>query len=263
MSIGTAKPTDQELQGRPYHLVDYVEPDEVYSAAKFRDDALAAFAEIRQRGRTPFLVGGAGLYLRALTDGFFATPNTDDSYRAELENLGSLELHARLAEVDPESAALIPPGNRVRVIRALEIFHTTGSCKSELVNSGDYPRQPYRYMLLGLSCSRQKLYEKINARVDIMINEGFISEVSGLIEMGYDSSRVVRTTVGYREILHYLEDQIDLESAISLIKQHTRNYAKRQVTWFRKVTDLEEFDVCEAGFNEKLCRRLSKIKLDR
>lgn len=262
MDIGTAKPLPPELDGRPCHLIDFVEPDQIYSAARYRTEAEKVIAKIFKRGRRPLIVGGTGLYLRALISGLFATPEPDLKLRAELEKLTASELHRRLAEVDPEAAAQIPRGNKVRTVRALEIYHNSGHTKSELSISGEYPDQKYRYLLFGLSCSRQKLYQFINLRVDKMIEDGFVAEVETLREKGYSESPVLRSTLGYREILAYLGGEVDLTGCVALIKQKTRNYAKRQITWFKRVPDLIEIDISEQDAVRTLSERLNKFKLD-
>jgi tRNA dimethylallyltransferase len=262
MDIGTAKPSEAELQGRPYHLIDYVEPSEIYSAAKYRVDAETVIDQIIARGKMPFIVGGTGLYLRALTRGLFLTPAPDLAYRRELELEEPEQLHELLRSKDPESAAAIPIGNKSRLIRALEVIRLTGKTKSELARSGKYPRQRFLYRLFALTCYRQKLYQKIDSRVDKMIGDGFIEEVESLVRQGYGDSPVLRSTVGYREILMYLEGDLDRSGSIELIAQKTRNYAKRQITWFKQEPETLEIDILGESPAEVLYAEIAKLKLD-
>lgn len=262
LNIGTAKPTVDELKGRPYHLIDFVEPDRLFSAARYRDEAHQVMQQIFERGRRPLIVGGTGLYLKALISGFFSTPEPDLAFRIELQKLSPEEIHRRLRELDPSAAAEIPVGNKVRAMRALEIIHLTGKSKSALALEGRYPDQKYRYILFGLSCSRQKLYQFINSRVDKMIEDGLVAEVENLCKNGYRNSPVLKSTLGYRELLAYLNGELNLEACVDLIKQKTRNYAKRQLTWFRKTEGLIEIDTEDVNAAEILLERLNKFNLD-
>ncbi|MCK4858719.1 MAG: tRNA (adenosine(37)-N6)-dimethylallyltransferase MiaA, partial [candidate division Zixibacteria bacterium] len=258
MTIGTAKPTGKELSGCPYHLIDYVDPDQVYSAAKYRQAAAEIFSDIFSRGKRPLVVGGTGLYLRALTEGFFLTPEPDMSYRDELSRLTVAELSEILQDIDPESAVAIEANNKVRLIRALEIAHTTGHTKSDLARFGHYPQRKYAYLLFVLTCSREKLYQIINRRVDKMIDDGFVAEVKTLAEKGYRDSPVLRSTVGYREILKHLAGEFGLDRCVELIKQKHRNYAKRQITWFNRAPGLITVDITSANPTEAIWQRLKK-----
>jgi tRNA dimethylallyltransferase len=262
LDIGTAKPGKDELRGQPYHLIDFVEPDRLYSAARYRLAANEVIEMIRMRGRTPLIVGGTGLYLKSLISGFFETPEADMGYRERLSALSASELHARLQQIDPESAAEIPANNRVRVIRALEIAEITGMTKSLLRNEGRYPVSTYRFVVFGITCSRQKLYQFINLRVDKMIEGGMVAEVERIISMGYLHSPVLASTVGYREMLEFLDRKISYDRCVELIKQRTRNYAKRQITWFKRTPNLVEIDQETTHWRDLLFERIQKIKLD-
>jgi tRNA dimethylallyltransferase len=262
LSIGTAKPTAEELAGRPCHLIDYVEPTEVYSAAKYREAAEAVIADIRSRGLLPLIVGGTGLYLRALRQGFFRTPEPDIAYRQELEELATKELHHKLQSVDPNSAAQIEPANRIRIIRALEIHKLTGKTKSQLAHSGTYPARRYKFRLFGLTRYRQKLYQIINSRVDKMVEEGLFAEVESLVEMGYGNSPVLLSSIGYREVLWHFDGKLKRRECVELIAQRHRNYAKRQITWFRREPQLEYVDLDEENSIDRMCREIGKLKLD-
>jgi tRNA dimethylallyltransferase len=262
LDIGTAKPTESELQGRAYHLIDFVEPDRLFSAAHYREEAHRVMQQVFARGHRPLVVGGTGLYLKALISGFFSTPEPDMDYRKQLEKLPPEAIHRRLRELDPSTAAEVPVGNKVRAMRALEIVHLTGKAKSALMKEGNYPGQKYRYILFGLSCSRQKLYQFINSRVDKMIEDGLLAEVENLCENGYRNSPVLKSTLGYRELLAYLNGELNLEVAVDLIKRKTRNYAKRQLTWFRKTEGLIDVDTEAVNAAEILSERLNKFNLD-
>ncbi len=184
------------------------------------------------------------------------------SYRKELEAIETGELYKMLMEIDLQAAASIPPNNRVRVIRALEIHKLTGRTKTELSAGGEYPEQKYHFVIFELNRSREKLYQFINFRVDKMIGDGLIAEVEQLLEFGYGQSPVLKQTVGYREVIEYLQGQISLEECIRLIKQKTRNYAKRQITWFRPEPNIVRIDLESETGREKLVGELDKLKLD-
>lgn len=262
MNIGTAKPTAEELGGVPYRLIDYVEPNRSYSSALYRADAVVEIEGILQSGKRPLIVGGTGLYLKALTSGFFTTPDSDATYRKELEALNTVELYKMLTDIDLRAAEGIPANNRIRVIRALEIHKLTGRTKTELSSEGEYPEQKYHFVVFELNRSREKLYQFINFRVDKMIGDGLIAEVEQLLERGFSQSPVLKRTVGYREVIEYLHGQISLEECVRLIKQKTRNYAKRQITWFRPDLNIVRIDLESETGREKLVGELDKLKLD-
>jgi len=262
LDIGTAKPTKTELRGTPYRLIDYVEPESLYSAELYRRDAVTVIDKIVASGKLPLIVGGAGLYLQALTSGFFATPDPDLSYRRELKKLSTEELERKLANEDPATAAEIGDRNRARLTRALEIVHLTGRSKSELTCTGDYPEHSFSVLPILLNYSREKLYQIINSRVDKMIQAGLFDEVDSLIERGYAQSPVLQSTLGYREPLMWRNGEITRERCTELIKQGHRNYAKRQLTWFRRVEKLEKIDKNAASWRKKLSDVISKFNLD-
>jgi tRNA dimethylallyltransferase len=207
-------------------------------------------------------VGGAGLYLKALISGFFTTPDVDASYREELSRLAPAELHARLDEIDRETAAEVPVGNRVRMIRALEIFHTTGRPKSELRRTGSYPSDNFEFRIFWLTLDRKKLYQLINLRVDKMFRDGLMSEVETLSNMGYRNSPVLASTVGYKEALDHRSGRLTLDQCVQLIKQKTRNYAKRQITWFKKTDNQVFVDGDNPDWKDFLFAEIRKLKLD-
>jgi tRNA dimethylallyltransferase len=235
MDLGTAKPSPAERQRVAHHLIDVVDPDEPYSLATYQQQALAAIADIQARGRRAALVGGAGLYVSAVCDGLLlpdVPPNVE--FRSALEARGRVALLAELAQVDPESARRIDPRNVRRMIRALEVHHATG-----VPFSAWQSRRfalPFAPVLIGLEVERQELYRRIDARIDAWVAGGFIDEVRGLLDAGYAPSLPSMSSLGYREIARFLGGELALEDAVAQFKQATHQYAKRQLTWFRRDT---------------------------
>jgi tRNA dimethylallyltransferase len=237
LDIGTAKPTAEERRLVPFHLIDLIEPGERYSAFRFIGDATRAISEILKRGHLPLVVGGTGLYLRGLTDGVVEIEEPDIQLREKLEkeaeSIGPDEMHRRLTNIDPLEAARIHPNNRIKVIRALEIFYLTGKTKSELTATGSYRKGEYEFDYFCLSPDREQLYARINRRVEEMLEAGWLEEVKQLVDDGFADQVRAANIIGYKELLGVLDGQWSLEEAASQIKQDTRRYAKRQVTWFR------------------------------
>jgi tRNA dimethylallyltransferase len=239
MKIGTAKVKQSEMEGIPHHLVDFVLPDDEYSVAKFKDDALKCIEEIIKRGKIPIIVGGTGLYINGLTLPWsFREKDEDEEIRwrlaAEAEMLGVEALHQRLKEIDPETAKIVHPNNVKRVIRALEIFETTGKPKSYFDKKASTDEMPYDYELIGLYWPREILYQRINQRVDQMIDDGLIEETEDLLDRGYEWSLTALQAIGYKELKPYLNGEVSKEEACDRLRRDTRHFAKRQLTWFRK-----------------------------
>jgi tRNA dimethylallyltransferase len=235
MDVGTAKPSWEELRRVPHHLVDVADPDEPYSVATYKAQALAAIERIHHRGRLPLLVGGTGLYVRAVCDGLqIPAVEPDRAFRTALETRAAQEgwavLQEELARVDPESAGRIDPKNVRRVIRALEVHRATGVPFSAWQRR-DPP--PFRTVFVGLNLARPDLDARIDARVLAQIDAGLVDEVRSLAARGYDSSLPSMGGFGYREIGQHLRGECDLATAIEQYQQATRRYARRQVTWFR------------------------------
>lgn len=226
--VGTAKPTAEEQRLVPHELLDVADPTYTYTAKEFQLDARAAIEKRRAEGYMPMLVGGTGLYIRAILDGLTIPPAPPDpAFRASLA--GVEDLHARLAAVDPEGAARLHPNDKVRLVRALEVFHATGRPIGEFQETRPCP---YRLIVFGVAAPRALLYERIDARVLQMLDQGFEAEVQGLAERhGWDLPLL--KTLGYAEVGAYLRGEASRDEAIALMAQHTRNYAKRQLTWFR------------------------------
>lgn len=238
LDIGTAKPTAEELAQVPCHLIDIVEPGEKYSAYRFIEDVDRLIPEILGRGKIPFVVGGTGLYIRALLDGVVELEEDEsgevrDKLESEYDELGGEALHQRLSEVDPEEAERVHPHNRVRLVRALEIFVTTGKPKSTVLKESTYKKSRYAFRLWCLNPVREELYRRIEERVDRMLTEGLREEFSELVAEGKLEQIRGSGVIGYNELIDFHEGRVSLGEAVSLIKQNSRRYAKRQYTWMR------------------------------
>jgi tRNA dimethylallyltransferase len=235
MDIGTDKPTSEERQRVPHHLVDIVNPDEEFTLAQYQSMAYAAIDDVLARGRVPLLVGGTGLYMKAVVEGWsIPRVRPNEALRAELyreaESKGGETLHARLRRVDPIAAEKIDPRNVRRVVRALEVYLETGRPISELQRRRP---PPYRVLQIGLTMERAALYQRIDRRVDRMIERGLVEEVRGLVEQGYGYELPAMSGLGYRQVGCYLRGEISLEEAIRLIKRDTRRFVRQQSNWFR------------------------------
>ena len=246
MDIGTAKPTSEEQQAARHHLIDCADISRPFSVADYQSLADTAIADIQDRGKQVLLVGGAGLYFRAIVDGLFEGPGADPSLRKQLEDeaaqFGVDALHKRLQTCDPESAERIHPNNVVRVIRALEVYELTGTPMSELQQQWHPEKQRYPFIAFGLTMPRALLYRRIEQRVDMMLANGLIAEVESLLASGYARDSIALQSFGYRELIAYLDGGCTYLEAISQLKQNTRRFAKRQLTWFRKDTRIAWLD---------------------
>ena len=239
MDIGSAKIRKEEMQGIPHYLVDILEPDEEFHVVRFQEYARRCMEEIQAEGRLPIVAGGTGFYIQALLyDIEFRNEPEDKGYRSWLEQTareqGGHVLHEMLAEADPESAEAIHENNVKRVIRALEFYHLSGKKISEHNEEERRRESPYQFCYFVLNDDREKLYRRIDLRVDRMVEEGLVEEVRSLKQMGYNRRMVSMQGLGYKEILDYLEGGCTLEEAIYRIKRDTRHFAKRQLTWFRR-----------------------------
>jgi len=243
MNIGTAKPSADQRRRVPHHLLDIVDPDQTFSAADFCREAEMIISDIARRGKNIIVCGGTGLYIRALTKGLMDSPAGDADLRSELQDLaireGSGVLYRRLAEVDPVSAKRIHPNDQFRIIRALEVYQLTGRPISELRGEHQFGTLRYDYCKIGLSMDRESLYRNVDNRVDLMIGQGFLEEVKGLLAAGYSSNLKPMRSLGYRQLCNYLEGDILFEDVIQLIKRDTRRYAKRQLTWFNQDPEIK------------------------
>ncbi|WP_025697146.1 tRNA (adenosine(37)-N6)-dimethylallyltransferase MiaA [Paenibacillus forsythiae] len=251
MDIGTAKIKISEMEGIPHHLIDIHDPQEPYSVAEFQTEGRKLIGEISARGKLPFIVGGTGLYIESLCYGFrFSEAVADEAFRAEMDRFaeehGALALHAKLAEVDPASAARLHPNDRRRIIRALEIFRQTDTPLSKSP-AARKPESPYDLCLVGLTMDRQILYKRIEERIDEMLAEGLVEEVKGLMDRGCGRNLISMQGLGYKEIAAYLEGEMTLEESVALLKRDTRRFAKRQLSWFRHMKDIHWIDVTDSG----------------
>lgn len=243
MDIGSAKITKEEMQEIPHYLIDSFEPDEEFHVVKFQEYAKRYMEEIYSQNRIPIIAGGTGFYIQALLyDIDFTEEQEDTAYRRELEQYakehGARALHERLQKVDKKAAEEIHENNIKRVIRALEFHHLSGKKISEHNEAERHKESPYQFAYFVLNDEREHLYERINQRVDIMMEQGLLAEVQKLKEMGYHKKMVSMQGLGYKEILEYLEGECTLEEAVYRIKRDTRHFAKRQLTWFRRERDV-------------------------
>jgi len=262
MDIGTAKPSLEERKKVPHHLIDIVNPDDYFSAADYSTKAREAVKDVLSRGKEPIVVGGSGLYLRALFKGFFKGPGKDEKVRSKLkeraERFGVDSLYNDLEKKDPEAAKKIGPHNLVRIIRALEVYELTGKKISELQKKGEYPPEEYDFVKIGLELDREQLYQRIEQRVEQMIKAGLVDEVKSLKEKGYDLRFAPLKTFGYKEIFQYQNGEISLEQAKGKIKLETRHYAKRQITWFKKEEGICWLDAEKENLTDEIARIFKK-----
>lgn len=239
MTIGTAKPTVEEMDGIPHHLIDFVSPDERYSVADFKRDAESAIEEILSKKKIPIVVGGTGLYIDSLVYGIeYPDIELDEEYRKKLmqeadTEEGLINLYNRAKEIDPEAVQKISSNDKKRITRILEVYNATGKTKTELEKISRMNGVKYDYKVFAINMDREKLYERINLRVDIMLEQGLIDEVKKLVEK-YSNFPTAMQGLGYKEVVEFLNKEISEEEMIDKIKQESRRYAKRQLTWFRK-----------------------------
>ena len=256
MDIGSAKIKKEEMQGVPHYLIDVLKPEEEFHVVRFQEMAKQAMEEIYAKGKIPILTGGTGFYIQAVVKDIDFSENTEKSeVRSRLEQLakdkGSEYLHQKLLEVDPDSAQKIHANNVKRVIRALEYYELTGE-KISLHNEREAAKEsPYCYAYFVLNDLREKLYQRIDARVDEMLKEGLVQEVEKLSRMGYTRNLVSMQGLGYKEILAYLEGECSLEEAVYILKRDTRHFAKRQITWFKREPDVIWVNKPEFGYEDE------------
>lgn len=235
MDIGTAKPTEKEMQGVPHHLIDVADPDERWNLAIYQRKAYQIIDVIHERGHLPFLVGGTGQYIRSIIEGWNIPPQKPDLAMREALNdwaeiIGAEGLHDRLAALDPEAADQIDYRNVRRVVRALEVIFKTGERFSDLRRKQECPYDP---IILGIDRPREELYERVDQRIEEMLDRGLVEEIRGLLEDGYSPKLSTMSAIGYGEIIQYLQGEISYEEAIILIKRNTRTFVRRQANWFK------------------------------
>lgn len=258
LDIGSAKPTIEEREGIPHHLMDIIDVNQEYTVADFCDDAKQKIQEIIDKGKTPILAGGTGLYFRVLLQDFDlprVAPNQE--LRDELEKLSSEELYKQLLELDYDIAQKIHFNNKVKIIRALEVCKTLGIPMSKAQKRKE---SDYDVLWFGLNSSdRDFLYERINKRVDIMLEQGLLKEASDLFDK-YGENKILLGTIGYQELYPFLKGKIDFETAIEQLKQNTRRYAKRQISWFKANHDIHWFDIEKHNLDEMVSKIILKYK---
>ncbi len=292
MDVGTAKPLLKERRGIPHHLMDVMDIHERCDVARFRKLAHTAILDIRKRGAQPIIVGGSGLYVRALTQGLFEGPGRNEKVRADLDKLDTKALHERLKEMDSDAAARISPQDRRRMIRALEFFMTTGQPISAIQTQwiapseslfenpplltkeglgevgrdqatpcsppcqGGHLKRQNDPHLIGLNRPRAELYRRCDARVEAMFPRGFIDEVRDLMKRGLKESPTAAKAIGYREVMQHLSGELALDETIECVKKSTRNFVKRQLTWFRREPDVKWMDLSEKDSASEIAARI-------
>ena len=245
LNIGTAKPTPEEQKLVQFHLIDCVPPDESYSCGQFAREAEKKIAEIYSQGKLPIVCGGTGLYIRALFHPLHKLPESDKDVKeklvTEMNTHGIKHLYERLLQIDPAWAQKIMPADKQRILRALEVYEISGKTMSSLTQS---KQKESRYLpyYMGLTLPREELYQKINKRFDDMIENGLVKETEMLIEKGLDPASSALRTLGYKEMIEYLQEQLTFDDAVRKAKQRTRNFAKRQIAWFNNVQGIHWYD---------------------
>ena len=263
LNIGSAKPEKSEMQGIPHHLMDFLEPDSTYSVADYVKDAKEKINEILSKGKTPIITGGTGLYISSIVDNVeFSASEVDTTVRdrlsEELKALGIDAMYERLKSIDPDSAKDIHPNNTKRVLRALEIYETTGKTKKEQNDLSKLKKSPFDFCLVGLNCERELLYERINKRVDIMFDNGLFKEVDDLLLSGVSKDAQSMQGIGYKEVVMALLGEITKDECKELIKKNSRNYAKRQLTWFKR-GGYQWFDCLDDELYEKVSKHIGEF----
>ena len=259
LDIGTAKPPQEEQEEVKYHLIDIITPDQEYSAGDFARDAHDIIVEQSKKGILPIVVGGTGFYIKSLLEGIFQSPDIPREIRKKLKNAakekGSAFLYEKLKKVDPSSAKRANPNDLNRIIRALEVYEFTGKTITQLWKEKPSTSKNYRTLNILISEDREILYDRINKRVDKMQDKGLLKELENVLKMGYTQSSPGLNTVGYKELFSYLDGKSSLAQCMEEIKKHTRNYAKRQFTWYRKI----DFDLTLRASNINVSEIIDSI----
>lgn len=242
MNIGTAKPTPDEQSRVPHHMIDIVDPDEHFDARIFAIMAHEKIMDIHSRHISPFVVGGTGLYIKALLHGLFEAKPANSVVRTRLKQEAEIHgtgfLHKRLSQQDAATAKRIHPNDTYRILRALEVYELTGKSISKLQSEHKFTDKPFRVLKIGLHMDREIIYDRINHRVDAMIDSGLVDEVKGLLGMGYSPDLKSMQSIGYRHIMDYIEGHSSWEETLRTMKRDTRRYAKRQLTWFKADSEI-------------------------
>jgi len=263
MDIGTAKATAEQMSEIPHHLIDIRNPDEPFSVSDFQRLAQETIDRIQRRNKLPFIVGGTGLYIQSVCyDYAFTEGGADEKFRRDMHEYadrnGAEALLQKLHEVDPVTALRLHANDRRRIIRALEIAKITGITLSEQLAKQNR-QSPYNLCIIGLSMDRALLYERIEMRIDVMLEQGLVAEVRGLLEAGYEETLTAMQGLGYKEIAAYILGRSSLEEAVLLLKQNTRRFAKRQLSWFRRMAHIDWVDVTESENISKHLRSINDI----
>lgn len=263
MDIGTGKVTEAEMENIPHYMLDIQDPSEEFSVAEFKSLVEGHITSINDKGMIPILVGGSGLYIQAiLYDYQFPQQKRDDTVtkrlEAELAEIGNEKLHERLVKIDPNQAEKIHPNNYRRVIRALEVYESTGKTLTELQSEQKNEAQ-YEHLLIGLEMDRVLLYERINKRVDGMIEAGLVEEVKKIYDAGHENSQAMKA-IGYKEIIPYIKGEVSLEAAVDMLKRNSRRYAKRQYTWFKNQLEVDWFSLTNSNYEAEKEKIFELIK---
>ena len=272
LNIGTAKPFPEEQELITHHLIDLVDPDQDYSVADYQKDADTVIRQLWKDGKIPFMVGGTGLYIKAVTDRYaFGSKGSNRKLRSSYERLAQVEgldkLYDMLKSVDPTAASKIHANDQRRIFRALEVYATEGEQISMQTTRTNRQESPYKTIIFGINCDRNLLYRRIEKRVDKMIEQGFLDEVKDLYNAGYNENTPGMQILGYRQLLAYLRNKLSWDDAVDEIKKQTRNLAKRQLTWFRREDRIEWIEIygglTEDNISEIICRKVKDITLKR
>ncbi len=263
MDIGTAKPSLEERRGIAHHLIDIINPDENFSVARFQKLAKDTIDNLISNGKLPIIVGGTGLYINSILYNMDFAQSVSNwrlrkTLQEEAKNMGNEYVHNKLKKINPDAASRIHPNNIKRVIRAIEVYHETGdkigNFKKDITLNDEY-----EFYFVGLTRNRKELYNRINIRTDIMIKQGLIEEVKNLLNLGYSKDLVAFQGLGYKEIIRYLEGEYDLDEAVRILKRNTRRYAKRQLTWFRRYSDIINwYNISNYSTNKNLIEDIIK-----
>ena len=252
MDIGSAKPSRKERHVVTHHLIDIKDPDEEFSAAQFKNEAGNIIFTLAQESKYALVVGGTGFYIRALTNGLFPAPSADLKLRKELKEKekthGKWYLYKELEKIDVKAASNIHPNDTFRIIRALEVFYLTGKPISEQQKKHQFKHTYFNVLKIGLLRERKDIYHRIEERVDKMIQRGLLDEIKQLLERGYPSTIKPFKSLGYKQMLSFIHGELSLDEAVALIKRNTKRYAKRQLTWFRKDSEIKWFHLPEQSF---------------
>lgn len=264
MDIGTAKITPEETEGIPHHMIDILEPNEEFNALKFKTLAEEKIDEILMRNHLPMVVGGTGLYVNGLIYDYQFTGDRDATYRDkiydDLRQNADNTSYQELISLRPDLEGVVFPGDHFRIARALEIIRTNGKDALKNFDMKSNYVSPYKLCLIGLNMDRAKLYERINYRVDLMIENGLVEEVEMLLHQGYNKEMLAFKAIGYKEIIAYLNHDLSYEAAIDLLKKNTRHFAKRQLTWFRRDPNVKWFMVDEMDYSTLLASTIDCIQ---